>query len=202
MFDHKKLNLEFIQKPENRALNYGVRIVPYLGASVFYWKCIGVYHLLPKENKGNHNIYLETLDELGQRVQAYVRWTWVGKKPSENAPDKKIDKPLREFGADIALHGGQNVSMKAIGLNPDKPEPGETVENIHTSWPDEPGGNQMGHHSFYVVFQKVKTGSTPPIIIPPVEPPIVFPPIDPKFTQFIPWFENERLKVTLMVEVK
>ena len=39
-----------------------------------YWKVIGVHHLLPRENFSNHHVYLEALDEAGQRIRNPFVW--------------------------------------------------------------------------------------------------------------------------------
>jgi len=50
--------------------------------------------------------------------------------------------------------------------------PSDRVENLHTKHADEPGPNgeiwnSIGHHSFYVIFQRTRQGATPLIVEPP-----------------------------------
>lgn len=122
-----------------------------------YWRVIGVHHLAPDENQGGHNIYLEALDEAGQRIRnpfPEVQWTWEGRRPEERISPVVLDKSDSEPGGNIAVHGGQVVSVWMDGKS-------DIVSNLHTNHPDERGPNgelwnSIGHHSFYVVFQRTK----------------------------------------------
>jgi hypothetical protein len=63
------------------------------------------------------------------------------------------------------MHFGQVVSVWINGTRPDAQDKSDQVENIHTAHPDEPlpDGtllNSVGHHSFYVVFQRTRKGTT------------------------------------------
>jgi len=63
------------------------------------------------------------------------------------------------------MHFGQVVSVWIKGLGRDANEKSDRVENIHTTHPDEPlpdGSllNTLGHHSFYVVFQRTHKATT------------------------------------------
>lgn len=129
-----------------------------------YWRCIGVHHLTPEENAGGHSVFLEALDENGKRIPAWIGWTWAGRQSHEPARPIRIDKPINEAGADIALFAHQKVNVWVLGMDRANAEISDTVTNLHTGHPDEGHGNTWGHHSYYVVFQRTvkKAGETPP----------------------------------------
>ena len=77
-FNHQQYNTQYVlnnirgnNAPINDALSkYGVRIVEAdVTEGETYWRVIGVHHLEPRENFSKHNVYVEALDETGQRVQ-------------------------------------------------------------------------------------------------------------------------------------
>ena len=173
--NHQQYNTNFLLnatnggEPINDAVGYGVRIVETeVAEGETYWRIIGVHHLLPRENFSKHNIYFEALDEQGQRVQnphIFVGWTWEGRRPDERANPLPLDKPINETGGDISVYFGQVISAWVLGPNPGAPEKSDRVENLHTAHPDEPlpdGSllNTLGHHSFYVVFQRTRKAAT------------------------------------------
>jgi hypothetical protein len=112
--------------------------------------------MLPDENRGNHHIYLEALDESGQRVQGpcgWAGWSWEGRRADEPANPVPLDKPDSEPAGNIAMFKGQIVSIWMNGLAGDATDKSDRLENIHTNHPDEPlpDGelwNTIGHHSF------------------------------------------------------
>lgn len=182
-FDFKAYNETYLknaeagQPPINDAAAYGVRIVSAeVAEGESYWRVIGVHHLTPEENRGKHNVFLEALDENGQRVRnpiAWAGWTWEGRRPEEAANPVPLDKPDNEPANNIVMHFGQIVSVWINGLTPDAAAISDQVENCHTSHPDElgPSGevwNSIGHHSFYVVFQRTRHEGG---IVEPPEPP-------------------------------
>jgi hypothetical protein len=154
-------------EPINDAGTYDVRIeqadVP---EGEPYWRVIGVHHLTPEENRGKHYVFLEALDEEGRRVRdpfAWAGWTWEGRRPEERADPVPLDKPANEPANNIVMYFGQIVTVWLNGLVPDAADPSDRVENLHTNHPDEPGPggelwNSIGHHSFYVVFQRTLQG--------------------------------------------
>jgi hypothetical protein len=177
-FNHQQYNNGFLTgdqavlaRTQNVQDNYKVRLV---GAQVTegetYWKVIGVHHLLPDENRGNHHVYLEALDENGQRIRpiAWADFTWEGRRPDEQAGPVQLDKPDAEPAGNIALHDGQKDAVWMRGLNRDGADKSDRVENLDIVHPDEagPGGelwNSIGHHSFYIVFQRtLKAGGVTP----------------------------------------
>ncbi len=200
-FNHKQYNANFVRnassanKPINADPKYGVRIVEADAApGEAYWKVIGVHHLLPEENFSKHNIYIEALDEQGNRVRnpfPWVGWTWEGRRPNERADPIPLDKPDSEAAGNISIHFGQKATVWVKGLGRDANEKSDRIENLHTAHPDEPlpDGrllNTLGHHSFYVVFQRTRKQtqaapdtSTPVPVTPPPPPPPVTPPPPP-----------------------
>jgi hypothetical protein len=171
MFDHKELIERFLQSelPINAATHYGVEILPVVSQPVpngsWYWKVLGVYHLLPEENLGMRNLFLEVIDTEGTRMQSEIAWRWEGQQPHEKPRPVLLDKPDNEPGGNIALDFGQTVTAWVDGTIPS-----EAVAKVHTRHPDEPMGNSIGHHSFFVVWQLTKRGGNLPPIDPPPEP--------------------------------
>jgi hypothetical protein len=118
------------------------------------WRVLGIHHLTPEENGGNHNVYIEVLrkrhegeghEREGSRA---IHWTWVGRRNNQNAPDIFAgQKPLNEL-VNIPINLGQIVSVW--------PHLGETVSGLSSFHPDEGNGNAIGHHSFFICFQEVE----------------------------------------------
>ena len=181
-FDFQTYNQRYLEniagggQPINDAAAYDVRIsqaeVPDGESS---WRVIGVHHLTPEENRGKQNVFLEALDEEGRRVWdpfAWAGWTWEGRRPDERADPVPLDKPANEPANNIVMHFGQIVSVWINGLAPDGADLSDRVQNLHTNHPDEPGPggelwNSIGHHSFYVVFQRTRQGDDGGGIEPP-----------------------------------
>ncbi|MGQ9503102.1 MAG: hypothetical protein ACUVSF_14005 [Anaerolineae bacterium] len=140
---------------QNDAAAYGVQIHHNAGAVM---RCIGVHHLTATENKGNHHIYLDILDEDGQRLDGAVAlYTWQGRAGD---PLRIIcDKPADEPAANIPMWPGQIITLwvdtgAVVGAS-------DQVSGLHTAHPDEEGGNTRFHHSFYVVFQLRRNALVP-----------------------------------------
>lgn len=118
------------------------------------WKVIGVHHLSGSENAGKHNIYFDVLDREGLRTNIRIHWEWEGMHLNEQPNDVIIDKPDYEPGGNIALHSGQKVICWIAD-----PTTGsvisDKVSGLHINHSDEEQGNTWGHHSFFIVFQKV-----------------------------------------------
>ena len=155
----------------NDAASYGVRIVETtVPVGAIYWRVIGIHHLIPDENRSNHHTYLEALDETGQRVRnpnPWAGWSWEGRRPDESAPPIELDKPASEPAANIPMSKGQKVMAHINGLRRDANDLSDQVEGMHTVHPDERGPhgeiwNSIGHHSFYIVFQRTLKSTAVP----------------------------------------
>lgn len=163
-FDFQALNRKYLAQPSNDAANYAVSIIPAGPGTA--WRCIGIYHLKPSENNGRHNVFVEVLDEAGNRTrQPAIHWTWWMDAPTQTL---KLGKPASEPAADIPIASGATITLRVDGLG----IPSDSVGNLHTRWADEGSGNTWGHHSYYVVFQLQRQGAITPPIDPPTEPPL------------------------------
>ncbi len=122
MFNHHAYTTIFLEDAAsgNPAVNdaaekYGVTIEPAdVAPGEKYWRVIGVHHLKPMENWGNHHVFLEVLDVDGNRVRNPAAWagfTWKGRLPDETAPPIVIDKPNAEPGGNIAIGKNQLISV-------------------------------------------------------------------------------------------
>ena len=146
------------EPPGNDAAAYGVEIEePDVGEGQPYWRAVRVHHLTPEENGGRHHIFLEVLDEAGERLfGAQLRVTWDGQEEVVIA-----EKPLNEPGANFPTFGGQECAVEVLGL-PVQTLPSDRVVNLHSDHLDEPPGNTRFHHSFSVVFQRTTKGDWEP----------------------------------------
>jgi hypothetical protein len=175
-FDFQRYNQEYLGRAgtsvngdANDADKYGVRIVPAeVAPGQLYWRVIGVRHLEPAENTGKHNLYADLLDEDGKRVRDgsfQLERGWEGQRPDETAPLVRFDKGDNEPATNIPIDRNQTLWVRVAG-----DLPSDKVENLHTKHADEPGPNgelwnTIGHHSFYVVFQRTRHSGT---TLPPV----------------------------------
>lgn len=168
-FDFEGINRRWLvaqPQPINDAWRYGVTVSTVNTPSA--WRCLGIYHLTPSENRGRRNIYIDVLDEQGKRISgATVKWRWADGAPVQT---KVLDKPASEPGADIDASKDATYTLwvSADGL------PSDVVSGIHTRHPDEPGPggetwNSYGHQSFYVAFQRKRNA----VVVPPIDPPTV-----------------------------
>jgi len=157
--DVPSYNQQFIQttqttgKPYNDATQYGVQIhsVPDKGGATHYWRVVGVHHLTGNENKGNHHAYADVLDENGQRVNgARLVLVQEGAGPLHAV----VDKPANEAGTNFPMWSNTRGTL-SVSWPADHPLPSEQVGVLRTDHADEEAGNTWGHHSFYVVFQKM-----------------------------------------------
>lgn len=141
-----------LEEPINDATAYGVEIVPAdIPPGTHYWRVIRVHHLTSEENHGNHHIFLDALDEGGDRVfDAQAMVSWDGGQQSV-----AVDKPLSEPGANFPMWKWQVCRVEMLGL------PSDQVVNLHTAHADEPpgDGNTLFHHSFQLDFQRAVKGA-------------------------------------------
>ncbi len=143
--------------PANDAGAYGVtitRLDPAPGTT--FWRVKKVHHLTPDENRGNHHIYLDALDEAGQRLYgSQAKVTWAGGEFVVT-----VDKPANEAGANYPMYKWQKCAVEMVGA------PSDTVHGLSSSHPDEPNpngsqsGNTLFHHSFLVEFQRTIAAAT------------------------------------------
>lgn len=161
-FDFQALNQKYLRQPSNDAANYAVSIASASPGTA--WRCIGAYHLTPTQNNRRHNVFVEVLDEAGNRTrQPQIAWTWWIDAPLQL---RKLDKPNDEPAADIPIDKGATITLRVADAFPS-----DSVGNIHTRWSDEGVNalNSVGHHSFFVCFQLRRRN----VITPPIEPPTV-----------------------------
>jgi len=157
-FDFQALS----RQPANDAANYAVSIAPAGPGTA--WRCIGAYHLKPTENNRRNNVFIDVLDEAGNRTRqpqiAFTRWIDAAIEL------RKLDKPNDEPAADIPIDKGATITLRVADAFPS-----DSVGNIHTRWADEGVNalNSIGHHSFFVCFQLRRRN----VITPPIEPPTV-----------------------------
>jgi hypothetical protein len=126
------------------------------------WRVLGIHHLLPHENNGNHNVFIEVLCKQNERDGfRAIHWTWEGRRPDEIAqPVFAGQKPLNEL-VDLPLNLGMIVSIWTQG--------GEIANGFSSNHPDEAPGNTIGHHSFFVCFQEMDEDE--PVPEPPLPEP-------------------------------
>lgn len=167
-FDFEGLNRRFMAAGSlvHLALGYNVLVRP-VSTSGWAWRCIGIYHLLPDENRGRRNVFIDVLDERGRRVRQNVaiKWQWADDGPVQL---RKLDKPDSEPAADIPIDKGASITLSVD----DGILTSDVVTGISSNHTDEGVGNTRFHHSFYVVFALLRSAViTPPVIDPPVVPP-------------------------------
>jgi len=132
----------------NDAAAYGVSIIPAeLVPGQIFWKVVTLHHLTPEENRGNHNIFVDVVDENDKRIYgALVKMTW-----QTGTGVNAIDKPSNEPGTNFPMWKNQVCEVQVVnGLVSDR------VLNLHTNHPDEGAGNTVFHHSFFVKFKKAR----------------------------------------------
>lgn len=161
-FNHTAYNASFLANPgQNDAVSYGITVTPAnVQQGVTYWRCIGIHHLTGDENRGNHHVYADVLDEAGRRIQGAELKIINNGKASGVA---KIDKPDNEAGTNIPMWAND-----LLGVHVTEPPESDMPNGFHTRHADEGTGNTWGHHSFYVVWQVAISGHpVPPDPIPP-----------------------------------
>jgi hypothetical protein len=164
----KHINEYLAAPPCSPAINdaaekYGVTIrEAQVADGQLYWRVIGVHHLLGPENERSNTILVEALDEEGSRIRrgkAFAASTWEGRHggPDVKALDKIDSDPM---GCDFPMGKEATYSVWMKGKDGSSNDPSDRVERLHTRHADEGDGNRIGHHSFFVVFQRTLQGST------------------------------------------
>lgn len=159
MFNHKNWISKFLTEPGyNDAKKYGVTIdeLDDVTEEECVIKVLGVHHLTPDENRSGHHLYLDVVDEHGQRVRGATVLVFISGRQERVV----IDKPDNEPGGNIPLWKNDEAATDVVVIPPELwPQSYVTIEEvggITTLHPDEygrEGRNTIGHHSFYVVFQ-------------------------------------------------
>jgi hypothetical protein len=115
------------------------------------------------QNRGQHNAFVDILDEQGQPLRdpnLRAGWSWEGRRPDEDAPPQPLDKGLAEPAGNVPLFRGALLEVWISDPN----AVSDHVTRLSTDHPDEPNPdgeifNSIGHHSYYVVFQRVPATS-------------------------------------------
>lgn len=158
-FDHKVyLNRFLLEFTAGIFSNDSVAKVTRVTNEGPHYQIIGVHHLTPDENRGNHHLYISVVDSTGKRNQELVEWGWVGQTPQQIVRPVVLDKPPNEPDGNIGMGQGQIVWAKVLGKLSD------TISNCTTLLPDEGPNNwnSIGHHSYYVVFMWNEGTTVPP----------------------------------------
>ncbi len=167
-FDFLGYNRQFIANPGrdplNNASGYEVHINPAEVASgAGYWRVIGIHHLTPDENKRRHHVYVDVLDENGQRVHdpnLAIAFNWPNNAEAPPEP-KRLDKPENEPATNVPMDKNPTYAIWVTGGGAS-----DVVAGLHTRHPDENDSqgvaqNTYGHHSYYVVFQRTRKTALP-----------------------------------------
>ncbi len=147
--------LRQLEKPDNPLFD-GWSITPV--TSTDKWRCVHVHRLAVEESQGNHNVYIDVIDETGQRIahpNVTVSFGWTGSTTQSTI----FEKPEWEPGANFMLTAGENAWC-AIGGNDS-----DIVNGLL---------GEAGHTSYYVVFQKQSAA----VVTPPHQPNTVIVPMD------------------------
>jgi hypothetical protein len=149
-------------EPLNLAADYGVSIIR--ARSIAAWRCILAYHLTPEQSRGRQYIYIECLDETGERTrEPVVNWT-----PSLDHPMKSAPLDGRDDGAagSIAIRRYDTISVRINDGTPNIDS--DSVGNIHAR---HGTGADYGDHSFLLVFQRQGVMLEQPTVEPVVKTP-------------------------------
>lgn len=111
------------------------------------WRCVWAQRLAEADNQGNHNVYVDCLDELGKRIDKpgwAVLYGWSGSVGVFFTP---FEKPAFEPGANFSLSSGMDAWCTIEGNQSD------TVLGLR---------GEFGHTSYYIVFQRQTVGAVQP----------------------------------------
>ena len=142
--------LRQLEKPDNPLFD-GWSVTPV--TSIDKWRCVHVHKLELDENQGSHNVYVDVIDESGQRIahpNVTVSFGWTGSTTQTTI----FEKPEWEPGANFMLTAGENAWC-AIGGNDS-----DIVNGLL---------GEAGHTSYYVVFQRRSAA----VVTPPHQPEMV-----------------------------
>lgn len=138
-----------------------------------YIAIIGLFHLTGGENGNNHHLFIDLIDEQGDRIYdhtpplwLYYGWAGMTTEQERAIAPVRIDKPGSEPGANTGLTWGQVLNGFHINnVATDR------FEGVHVRYGDDETGNRRGHHSHYIVLQKRVFRSSVPPEEPEPEPP-------------------------------
>ena len=149
------MSLRGLSEQVNDATSYGVSIAEAKPESgKLYWKVVRVHHLTSDENNFRQHIFLDMLDEAGNRLQGgKVRVSWPG-----GQQDVILDKPPGEPAGNFPMWKYQVCDVVVLGMS-DETLVSDTVTGLHTGHKDEGQGNRLFHHSFALVFQRTLAGA-------------------------------------------
>lgn len=168
----------------------GVTITrPTLKPGDWYAEAVVVHLLTRAENMGNHNLYLDVIDEDGRQV----RGAQMAGRNNNIHLFAVVDKPVNEFGCNFAMFAQDTLNCWVAGAPDHNPVVSDVAGNFSTRWGGAiVGGQDYGHVSFYVIFQ-LKRDARPPE---PPEPPIPPEPSD----QFRAGFELAKRRAIEAIE--
>lgn len=124
-------------------------------------RCVVVHLLTREQNMGNHNLYMDVIDQNNKRLNlSLLRGNNNGIQLSA-----RIDKPPNEFGTNFSMFTQDTLSVWVSEVPGNGQARSDRVNGFSTRWGGPiVGGQDYGHISFYVIWQ---IGGTP---IPPIPP--------------------------------
>ena len=146
--------LRLLEQPDNPLFD-DWNITPT--SAIDRWRCVHVHRLLVGENQGNHNVYIDVIDETGQRIahpNVTVSFGWTGSTTQTTV----FEKPEWEPGANFMLTATENAWCAISGES-------DIVNELL---------GEAGHTSYYIVFQRQSVGE----VTAPHQPNTVVVPMD------------------------
>jgi hypothetical protein len=166
MMDFPDFRARFLAHPgQNDAAAFGITVDPRPNA---HYRVRGVHWLTAEENNHEHHFFADVVDEQGRRLfGATINYEWEGMQNYQRPPGVRVEKlPLTDAGANIPVNIGQKITAWVLdGVS-------DIVRGFHTYWPKTGDGDSEGHHSVYVLWQRVTDGEPEPIPVPPVVVPV------------------------------
>ena len=134
------------------------------GDSDLFFKCVCVKMLDAFDSGGNHNVYVEVINDKGDRIAASELDVYGFSLAYSTNGDKytltPFEKKAPEAAANFPLYAGNNAACMVKGS---RQYTSDIVKNLVM-----PGRD---HKSYIVVFQLQKAGQvTPPVVTPPTQP--------------------------------
>lgn len=144
-----------------------------LSAGDEYIAIIGLFHLAGVENKNNHHLFIDLIDESGNRIYdhyppllLYYGWDRMSTDEVSETSPVRIDKPPNEPGGNIGISWKQIIyGFHINNMATDR------FRGVHIRYENDGEGNDRGHHSHYIVLQKRVFQSGAPLEPEPPEPP-------------------------------